>query len=88
MCWKSETMLRDIPPGQIIQVWRERRMIVAVTAHDLIFEGRMSGTLCLDQVEWAFNADDVDTPGYCPQARRDELMAQTAGDVSVVMAAQ
>ncbi len=60
MCWKSETPLRSLPPHQPIRLKRARRVILTATPHAMMTEGRISGALCLDQIEWAFDADDVE----------------------------
>ena len=84
----SGTMLRDLPRGQILRFWRGRRMVFMTTAGEMINEGRISGTLCLDQLAWAFDADRIEMPGYCPPARRDEQLIHTASADRWAVAAQ
>lgn len=55
MCWKSETMLRDLAPDRPLKIVIPQRPPVITTPHELMQQGRMSGTLCLDQVEFAFS---------------------------------
>lgn len=55
MCWKSETMLRDLAPDHRLKILIPRRPPVITTPRELMQQGRISGTLCLDQVEFAFS---------------------------------
>jgi len=58
------------------------------TARDMIDEGRLSGTLYVEQLAGAFDADRMETPGYFPPARRFDLTSQMGGEVPVAMAAE
>ena len=57
MCWKSETRLRDLPDNEPIRLRRGRKVVLAATPRSLMNEARISGTMCLDQLERAFNAE-------------------------------
>lgn len=59
MCWKSETMLRDLPPDRPIEIWRDGRPCLRTTARQLMGDGRFPGFMFVDQVEFAFGSDTI-----------------------------
>lgn len=52
--WKSETMLMQLDPNEILTIDRPGLPPLRVTPRELMGEGRISGTLFIDQIEWAF----------------------------------
>ncbi len=53
--WKAETMLRELNPNEVLTIARQGQAPLRATAHELMREGRISGTLTIEQVEWAFS---------------------------------
>lgn len=88
MCWKRDTRLAELPAYQALVFVRGGREAMRTTAHDLMREGRISGSLCLDMLAWAFDAQSIETPGYCPPAQRDEQLTQIASEDRWAMAAE
>ena len=56
MEWKSRTTLAELAtqaPDRAFVLRRENKVVMQVTVHELLHEGRMPGSLSLDQVESA-----------------------------------
>ena len=53
--WKAETMLKELHPDEVLTITRPGKTPLHLTVHELINEARISGTLTIEQVEWAFS---------------------------------
>lgn len=51
-------------------------------------EGRISGVLCLDQIERAFEADDITVLGYIMAAQLDAVQVDTSREEPALVAAE
>jgi len=58
---KCQTLLRDLPPDEEIEIPVEGRPPLRATPRVLMRIGRFSGALSLDQLEWAFSARPLPT---------------------------
>ena len=53
--WKAETMLKELHPDEVLAIVRPGQATLHLTVRELIHEARISGTLTIEQVEWAFS---------------------------------
>lgn len=53
--WKSETLLKALHPDEVLTIVRPGQATLHLTVRELISEARISGTLTIEQVEWAFS---------------------------------
>ena len=64
--WKAETMLKDMPADELLTLEMDGRPAFHTTPRLLMEINRISGTLFIDQIEWAFSNAPMPKPVPLP----------------------